>query len=473
MRGDPWANDDGGWDPFRDDRPDAGWRGPRRTPARPAAPAVTAPPEPAPALDAGHTHSAPPPPTSERTRKAVIAILVPAMIATLIGLIVLWPRQVPAPPPADGEPERAYGQVVQIVEYECPPIPEGQLPEALTRGPCGVANVRIDKGPGAGQTVEAELPRGSGAPQLDVGDKVVLLRLEGAVEGASGYTIIDHQRGRPMLWMLVLAAAVIIAFGRWRGVSALAGLAVSFAALLFFVIPAILAGESPLAVAIVGSAAIMFVVLYLTHGVTVHTSVAILGTLLSLVLTGALAAVFTVLTELTGIGNEESAYLAVSHGNVDMRGLLLAGIIIGSLGVLDDVTVTQASTVAELARTRISSRLQLYRAATRIGRAHVASAVNTIVLAYAGTSLPLMLLIAAGNQDVVEVLTSQYLAQEIVRSAVGTIGLVASVPITTALAALVARPAPPDSPEPDGRAANAPARAATVDGGMPGPHHAH
>jgi uncharacterized membrane protein len=123
--------------------------------------------------------------------------------------------------------------------------------------------------------------------------------------------------------------------------------------------------------------------------------------------------------------------------DVDMRGLLLAGIIIGALGVLDDVTVTQASTVAELAPTA-SSRLGLYRAATRVGRAHVASAVNTIVLAYAGASLPLLLLVVAGGRGVSDLLTSQFLAQEIVRAVVGTIGLVAAVPITTALASLVA-----------------------------------
>ncbi len=168
-----------------------------------------------------------------------------------------------------------------------------------------------------------------------------------------------------------------------------------------------------------------------------QTSVAVLGTLVSLVLTGLLGAGFTAFTELTGIGDDQSAFLSTFNTSVDMRGLLLAGIIIGSLGVLDDVTVTQAATVNELARSPLS-RLQLYRSATRIGRAHVASAVNTIVLAYAGASLPLLLLITSGSQPLGELLTSQTIAQEIVRAAVGTIGLVASVPITTALAVLVA-----------------------------------
>ncbi|MEV1288647.1 YibE/F family protein [Micromonospora sp. NPDC049679] len=377
----------------------------------------------------------------------MIATIVPAVLATIVALIALWPTNVPEAPAESGAPKRAYGQVLKVVEQTCEAAPEPGLPGAFTKGPCGTVTVRVEEGPGAGQTVETELPRGAGAPRVDVDDNVVLLQLGDAIEGATGYTIVDHQRGRPMIWLLALAAAVIIAFGRWRGLSALAGLAVSFAVLLLFVIPAILSGASPLLVAIVGAATIMFAVLYLTHGLNVHTSVAILGTLASLVLTGVLAAVFTAFTELTGIAGEDSAFLAVSQGNVDMRGLLLAGIIIGSLGVLDDVTVTQASTVAELARTPMP-RIQLYRAATRIGRAHVASAVNTIVLAYAGASLPLLLLIAAGNQKVVELLTSEYLAQEIVRSAVGTIGLVASVPITTALATLVATSARSRDPYP-------------------------
>jgi uncharacterized membrane protein len=204
------------------------------------------------------------------------------------------------------------------------------------------------------------------------------------------------------------------------------------------VIPAILDGSPPLLVAVVGASAIMFAALYLTHGVNVHTSVAVAGTLVSLVLTGLLGAMFTSVMGLTGLGSEDSSYLQATQSGLDLRGLLLAGIVIGALGVLDDVTVTQSVTVAEMSAGGKLARWDLYRAATRVGRAHAASAVNTIVLAYAGTSLPLLLIVAAGNQPVSELLTSEFLAQEIMRSAVGTIGLVASVPITTALATLIA-----------------------------------
>jgi uncharacterized membrane protein len=185
----------------------------------------------------------------------------------------------------------------------------------------------------------------------------------------------------------------------------------------------------------------MLTVLYLTHGFSISTSVAVVGTLVSLVLTGLMAALATTATRLTGIASEETAYLNVVYGQVDMRGLLLAGILIGCLGVLDDVTVTQAATVTELARANPSYGVgQLYEAATRVGRSHIASVVNTIVLAYAGASLPLLVLIAAGNQPLAQTLTNPLIAQEIVRAVVGTLGLVAAVPVTTMLAALAARP---------------------------------
>jgi uncharacterized membrane protein len=257
------------------------------------------------------------------------------------------------------------------------------------------------------------------------------------------------QRTRRLLAALLVPAALAtviamivlwpaLALGRLRGLSSLAGLAVSFLILLYFLIPALLDGSPPLLIAVVGASAIMFAALFLTHGVTVQTAVAIAGTLASLILTGVLGAAFTSALHLTGVSGEDDSLLSATLGSVDTRGLLLAGIVIGALGVLDDVTVTQAETVAELAAAGVASRRTLYRAAGRVGRAHVASAVNTIVLAYAGGSLPVLLLIAAGNQPLGSLLTGQFLTQEIMRSAVGTVGLVASVPITTALGVLVA-----------------------------------
>lgn len=390
----------------------------------------------------GHSHDpAQLPPASRRTRRVVAAVLVPVAIATLVALIVVWPGDVPAATgTTTGQPPRVHGTVAAVAELPCAPdaTPEAPYPGWVSR--CGQATVRLADGPDAGELVQIDLPQGGATRTLQTGDDIVLLRFVDAAPGARLYAYLDHQRARPMLWLLALAVAAVVAFGRWRGVTSLLGLAVSFAVLLLFVIPAILAGEPPLLVAVVGAAAIMFAALYLTHGVNVHTSVAVLGTLISLVLTGLLGAGFTGLASLTGVGGEDTAYLANMGIAVDLRGLLLAGIVIGALGVLDDVTVTQAVTVAEMARAGASSRRRLFEAATRVGRAHVASAVNTIVLAYAGTALPLLLIVAAGTDPLGDVLTSEFIAQEVIRSAVGTIGLVASVPVTTALAALVAEP---------------------------------
>ncbi|MFI7540368.1 YibE/F family protein [Actinoplanes sp. NPDC049599] len=385
-----------------------------------------------------HDHG-PPPAASRHTRRIVTAVLVPAALATLAALILLWPGDVRAAPDPGGG-QRALGTVTAVAEQACPAGARQQR--------CGSATVRVSQGPGAGTEQPVDLPQGPGTSALHVGDGVVLLYLTDAVPGGRAYAVVDRQRSTPMIWLIVLAVGVILAFGRWRGVTSLAGLAVSFALLLLFVVPAILEGSPPLLIAVVGASAIMFAALYLTHGVTVHTSVAVAGTLASLVLTGLLGALFTSLMQLSGLGSDDSSALAVTNSTLDLRGLLLAGIVIGALGVLDDVTVTQAVTVAELTP-GATSRWELYRGAIRVGRAHVASAVNTIVLAYAGASLPLLLLIAASRAPVSELLTSEYLAQEILRSAVGTIGLVASVPITTALAALVAELRPATAaPEP-------------------------
>ncbi len=383
-------------------------------------------------------------PSTPATRRLTLFLLVPAVVITAVAMLLLWPRDTPdggAPP---GGPARTAGEVVAVAPQECPPVPEGEQrpPEAV----CGTVTVRLD----SGTEVTTDIPAGPGAPEVTAGDDVTLLVLRDEA-GADTWSITDHQRAVP-LWMIGAAFALaVIAFGRWRGVTALAGLGVTFAVLLLFVVPAILDGRSPVLVAIVGAAAIMLTVLYLTHGFTTTTSIAVAGTLISLTITAGLSAAATAAAHLSGIADDTSSYLNLTQSDVNMRGLLLAGIVIGSLGVLDDVTVTQSATVTELSAANPAYGFrQLYGAANRIGRAHIASVINTIVLAYAGASLPLMLLFATGDTPIGELLTGQLIAQELVRSAVGTIGLIAAVPITTALAALVATrtsaPAPPAEP---------------------------
>ncbi|MFC7528253.1 YibE/F family protein [Actinoplanes sp. GCM10030250] len=394
---------------------------------------------------AGHDHHHHAPggklPVLPGARRLTLLLLVPAVLITIVGMMLLWPRDAPRAAAGEDGPSRVFGQITSMAPVECPPVPEDDIPLEN----CGTLTVRLTSGDAEGTEITTDLPNGPGAPRVETGDDVVLLALNN--EGSTSYSVMDHQRSR-QLWLLGAAFALaIVAFGRWRGVTALAGLAVTFGILLWFIVPAILDGRSPVAVAVVGAAAIMLVVLYLTHGFSPTTTVAVAGTLASLAITAVLAAVATAVVHLTGVADETSNFLTITQGEVNMQGLLLAGIVIGSLGVLDDVTVTQSATVTELAVANPAYGFRrLYGAATRIGRAHIASVINTIVLAYAGASLPLMLLFAAGNTPVGELLTSQLIAQELVRSAVGTIGLVAAVPITTALAAYLAarsvRPAP-------------------------------
>ncbi len=367
-------------------------------------------------------------PAPRRSRRLALAVVAPLGLLTLVALVLLWPSTTPTS--AGESAQEVGGTIVDVVRVTC----AEQLPDDVNG--CGTAVVRLDGAAGDDAAIEAPLPNGTGAPEVAVGDDVVLIA--STTPDGESFSVVDHQRASG-LWVVAAAFVLaLIAFGRWRGVTALAGLAVTFAVLLLFVVPAILAGESPVLVAIVGSAAIMLTVLYLTHGLATETSVAVLGTLVSLVLTGVLSALAIAGLHLTGVTDDLSASVGAAQG-VNTQGLLLAGIVIGSLGVLDDVTVTQSVTVTELVRAnpRLTA-LQAYRSASRVGRSHIASVVNTVILAYAGSSLPLLILVVAADDSLGRVLTDQVIAQEIVRSAVATVGLVAAVPVTTGLAALVA-----------------------------------
>jgi uncharacterized membrane protein len=375
----------------------------------------------------GHGHGEEAPPAPPGTGRVLALILIPAALAAVIAMLVLWPGRQPAHNAQGLDRDLARGTVTAVQPGDC-----GTGPTA-----CPQADVRITGGPGEGQTVSVPAPAGIGAPTLSTGNKVVMVYGPDAPPG-SQYQVIDFQRGRPLLLLGLLFGLVVILAGRLQGLAALGGLVVSFAVLVLFVLPAILDGSSPLLVAVVGSTVIMFAVLYLTHGINVWTSVAVLGTLGALVLTGVLGLVFTDAAHFTGLAGEDAAVIGSSYPDVDVRGLLLAGIIIGSLGVLDDVTVTQAVTVAELHRADPSMpRTALVAAANRVGRAHIASTVNTLVLAYAGAALPLLLLFTAGGRSTGDLLTSEVVATEVVRTAVGSIGILAAVPLTTWLAVAV------------------------------------
>jgi uncharacterized membrane protein len=362
-------------------------------------------------------------------------------VATAVAMAIIWPGDV-QPRLDEGllaESERA--EVERIEEFRCQTVQS-------TR--CRNVRVRLRSGPDEGRRFVLRLGVGGPNPELAVGDEVRVV--EGvAPPGSPGttpgvaYTLTDFERRGPMLFLVGLFALLVVAFGRLRGALSLAGLAASLGIVLVFVIPAILDGTSPLAVALIGSMAIMLVTIALAHGTGPKSLAAMLGTAVSLLLTVLLAVLFSELTHLTGLSSEEAFILQAGDAGLSLEGLLLAGIVIGALGVLDDVTVSQSSTVLALRRANPALGFRaLSGLAMRVGRDHVSATVNTLVLAYVGASLPILLVFSSGELPFFEAVNLELIAKEIVATLVGSIGLIAAVPITTALAALLAVREPPE-----------------------------
>ena len=273
---------------------------------------------------------------------------------------------------------------------------------------------------------------------VEAGDRVLVTANESP--GGTTYFLADRSRAQPLWWLGVAFAALVAVVGRARGAWSLLGMAASFLIIVRFILPAILSGWDPVVATVIGASAIAFATLVLAHGANWKTAAALAGTALSLALTFALARFGVGFAALTGLADEHAVALNIlSEGAVDASGLLLAGIIIGALGVLDDVTATQASTVFELRRANRDLGVgELFARGLNVGRDHIASTVNTLVLAYAGASLPLMALLASQSEPLGLLISRDLLATEIVRALVGSMGIVAAVPITTAIAALLA-----------------------------------
>ncbi|RKN43258.1 YibE/F family protein [Streptomyces hoynatensis] len=364
-------------------------------------------------------------------------MLIPFAVAVLAGLVALWPGGTPAEQEHTGvgfDQPTESARITEVREVGCEDV--GVRLADGVRGACAQATVEVTSGENAGRTFTQVVPPDA-TQRYEVGQKVTVAYSPEAPEELQ-YSIRDVDRKLPILLLAGIFALAVVAVGRLRGLLALAGLGVSFAVLTLFILPAVLRGSNPLAVAVVGGSLIMLLTLYLCHGLNARTSVAVLGTLASLVLIGVLGSWFIDLAHLTGNTDEQTALVHGLYPGIEVRGLLLAGILIGSLGVLDDVTVTQTSAVWELKRADPAAGwLRLYRAGMRIGRDHIASVVNTLVLAYAGAALPLLLLFTIAHSDVGTVAFSEVVSEEIVRTLVGSVGLVASVPLTTLLAALV------------------------------------
>jgi uncharacterized membrane protein len=397
-----------------------------------------------------HSHSNEPAPIGAPAAKVVVAALAAIGIAVIIGAVLLWPsgRKVDIPLPfqdaTGGAVTTEAGHVLTTDTGLCGSPSIGQVltadPAPGTPGssPCTRVLVAIESGPNTGADTLLEFSPGPGQPRLVAGDDIRIVR-QMDEQGATTYAFYDYERTWTLVAIAALFALVIVAVARWRGLRALVGIVVAFVVLVVFLLPALRDGAPAVPVALVASAAILYAVIYLAHGVSLRTSAALLGTLTSLLLAGALSWAAIETAHLTGLSEDQNNEVAAYLGDVSITGLLLAGFIIGSLGVLNDVTVTQASTAFELAAVGSeTSRRTVFLGAMRVGRDHIASTVYTLVLAYAGSSLPLLLLFSVANRSLTDVLTSESVAIEIVRSAVGGIALALSVPLTTAIATALA-----------------------------------
>ncbi|MFT4086721.1 MAG: YibE/F family protein [Gordonia sp. (in: high G+C Gram-positive bacteria)] len=426
----------------------------------------------------GHVHVHATGPVENLTRyakPAVVGVLVASALAVVLGMFFLWPGHSDHPIPlqfrsADGGPlKTADAVVVAQTRASCDAMPDsgtanGQYPNIPGGGgPCIASTVKLTSGPDNGHFAVLMVPTNAaqsgtgpdqtadtdpavadqpqpGQPTLHVDDKLRLSMTTGP-DGATRYAFFDFRRGSPLIVWAAAFAFAVIAVATWRGVRAIIALVFAFAVLGFFTLPSILDGHNVVAVAVVSSALILFVVLYLAHGFNLRTSSALLGTLVSLLLAGLLSYWAIKSLSLTGLSGENTASLQLYQGSISLSGLLLAGFVIGTLGVLNDVTITQASATFELAAMPGQTRLSAFRAAMRVGRDHIASTVYTLVFAYAGSALPLLLLFSVAAQPFSSMITGEEVAIELARTFVGGIALAMSVPFTTAIAAsLVALP---------------------------------
>lgn len=357
------------------------------------------------------------------------------ILYALLGIVTLVLFLIDFNPPT--ELTTSYEEVIEGTVEE---ITETSTVETID-GPQYYQEMRVEvtRGSLEGEeiTVENGIMASIYSKQYDVGDRLVMIRSEN-MQGEDMFSVVDTVRRPVLFFLFILFVAVVALVSQKQGIKALLGMVFSFFVLFRLVLPLILMGYNPVWSAIGGCILIIPATFYLSHGVKHKTSVAILGTLVTLILTGVLAYIFAHLGNLTGLSDEAAGFLKADTGDrIDFQGLLLAGILISMLGVLDDVSVSQASIVQELegAKKNISF-VELYRRTMNVGKDHIASMVNTLVLVYAGASIPLLLLFIDHSHTFWEVLNYEFVAEEIIQTLVGSIGLVLTVPVTTFIACI-------------------------------------
>jgi len=361
------------------------------------------------------------------------------LLFVLIAAGVLWPYftqvNVPAVEMTSFGAGTVRARVTQIIE-------EGEIDLGGTIQRYQVARVELLEGEYQGILMEMDYGRRqvlSSTVYLRAGDRV-LVTIGARPDGVLAVYFVDFVRSDSLLWLTAIFVAVILIISRWKGLRSLLSMAFSLLVIIGYIIPHILAGEDPLWVSIAGSVILLGVTLYLTYGWNLKTHAAVVSMVFVLLITGTLAVLSVFFTRLTGSGDESALFLMqMLNTQINLRGLLLGGMIIGALGVLDDLVTTQASAVFELHHASEALGFRgLFQAAMRIGQDHVAATVNTLVLAYAGAALPMLLMFSLGRGNYGFLVNYEFIAEEIVRTLVGSLGLVTAVPLTTAIAILFA-----------------------------------
>lgn len=379
---------------------------------------------------------------SRRTLRILVWILIPIAVWTIAALIWLWPSNVAGHIREDNTTVAVPGMtipkatVTKVTETNC----EGVSGSATgDQSKCGDVTVRLDEGPEAGQEVTIKVTAAVYASGISPGTGMLLYRTP--IEGAEpGYQFADFQRTVPMIVLAAVFVVAVIAVARWRGAIAVLGLAFAGFILTQFMFPALIVGHDPILVGLVGSSAIMFVVLYAAHGISARTTTALVGTLFGLLFSALIGFGATKWAHLTGIASEDDVMLSAAAPDLTLTSVVICGVIIAGLGVLNDVTITQASAVWELAGTGPAKPRELFTRAMRIGRDHIASSVYTTAFASAGAIMSVLLLLTVYQRNLFGMLLREQFAGEVVRTLVSSIGLVLSVPITTAIAVAVVAP---------------------------------
>ncbi|GGU38166.1 hypothetical protein GCM10007979_41610 [Nocardioides albus] len=374
-------------------------------------------------------------------RMVLTVSLVLVAVVTIVGVALWWPDRAAVEKLQGSQEFVADGVVFETAEVTS--VAEPCSAEGTPEG-CNTAAAKLTSGPDTGTEVAVKVSTPMASSGLEAGDKVELSRTER--EGEATYAFFDVKRGPPLLLLVGLFVVCVVAVARLRGLMAVLGLGFAGAVVWLFLLPALLSGEPAAAVALVSSVLILYVVLYTTHGLSVRTSVALGGTLAGVAVTALVGTIAIGGSRLSGLGSESGQTLSSLDGDLDLQSLLVAAVIIAGLGALNDVTITQASAVWELrAVGPSSSRWEVFRGAMRIGRDHVASTIYTIVFAYVGAALTLLLVIQLYDRTFFSLLTTEQMAGEIVATMAAGIGVVLAMPITTIIGALTV-PGPAGDP---------------------------